>query len=135
MTTYVGQDFLLKLSDGEAPPVYRRMAVLRVVGMTISGAVVESVHQSSKSWRELLAGRPARSVSISASGIFLGSNTEARMRANAMAGTLDRYQLSFECGDKMRGTFLIQRLDFTGSMNGERYYTLQLKSSGEVLVL
>ena len=84
-------------------------------------------------WRELLSGAGVRSISVSAAGIFLGSTAEARIRANAMAGTLDSYELSFEGGERLRGQFLIQRLDYAGDFNGERNYTVQLESSGEVV--
>ncbi len=74
-----------------------------------------------------------RAVSVSAAGIFLGSVAEAIERANALAGTLDDYELSFEDGEKLRGKFLVQRLDYAGDFNGERNYTLQLESSGPVV--
>ena len=61
-----------------------------------------------------------RSVSVSASGIFLGSAAEASIRANALAGLVDAYELSFEDGEKLRGRFLVQRLDYAGDFNGER---------------
>ena len=54
------------------------------------------------------------------SGIFLGSAAENQIRTNAMAGTLDDYELSFEDGAKLRGRFLIQKLDYAGDFNGER---------------
>ncbi|MBN8501960.1 MAG: phage tail protein, partial [Sphingomonadales bacterium] len=62
----------------------------------------------------------------------LGSAAEAQVRANAMNGTLDDYELSFEDGEKLRGRFLVQKLDYSGDFNGERNYTLQLESSGVV---
>ena len=55
------------------------------------------------------------------------------MRANALAGTLDDYELSFEDGAKMRGRFLVQRLDYAGDFNGERTYSFALESSGAVV--
>ena len=55
------------------------------------------------------------------------------MRAHALAGTLDDYELSFEDGAKMHGRFLVQRLDYAGDFNGERTYALQLESSGPVI--
>jgi predicted secreted protein len=48
---------------------------------------------------------------------------------------LDDYELSFESGDRMRGKFLVARLDYAGDFNGERSYTLALESSGEVVTL
>ena len=72
-------------------------------------------------------------MSVSASGIFLGSDAENAVRTHALAGTLDEYELSFEDGAKMRGRFLVQQLDYAGDFNGERTYALQLESSGAVV--
>jgi hypothetical protein len=69
---------------------------------------------------------------VGASGIFTGSVAEGRIRANALAGAIDDYELSFESGEKMRGRFLVTRLDYAGDYNGERTYALSLESSGEV---
>jgi TP901-1 family phage major tail protein len=133
MTAQKGSAFLLKIADGAVPPVYRTVAGLRTTQMTITGDTVVITHKASGGWRELLSGAGARSVSVSAAGIFLGSAAEAQVRANAMAGTLDAYELSFEDGEKLHGQFLIQRLDYAGDFNGERTYTLQLESSGAVV--
>ena len=132
MTAQKGSAFLLKISNGAAPAVYRTVAGLRTTQMSISGDTVVVTSKDSGGWRELLSGAGVRSVSVSAAGIFLASAAEAQLRVNAMAGTLDDYELSFEDGEKLRGRFLIQRLDYAGDFNGERNYTLQLESSGAV---
>lgn len=134
MTAQKGAAFLLKISDGESPaPAYQTVAGLRTTQMTIAGDAVVVTSKDSGGWRELLSGAGIRSVSVTAAGIFLGSAAETRIRANAMAGTLDDYELSFEDGEKLRGRFLIQRLDYAGDFNGERNYSMQLESSGEVV--
>jgi len=90
-------------------------------------------HKDSGGWRELLSGAGTRSVSVGAAGIFLGSAAEAAVRAHALPGTIEQYELSFEDGEKLRGRFLVQRLDYAGDFNGERNYTIQLESSGPVV--
>lgn len=55
-----------------------------------------------------------------------------RVKANALSGTIDDYELSFESGERMRGKFLVTRIDYAGDYNGERSYTLALESSGAV---
>ena len=132
MTAQKGSAFLLKISDGAPTPAYQTVAGLRTTQMTIAGDTVVITNKASGGWRELLSGAGVRSVSVAAAGIFLGSAAEARVRTNAMAGTLDDYELSFEDGEKLRGRFLIQRLDYSGDFNGERNYSLQLESSGAV---
>lgn len=134
MPAQKGAAFLLKISDGAVPtPAYQTVAGLRTTQMSITGDTVVITSKDSGGWRELLSGAGVRTVSVSASGIFLGSAAESQIRTNAMAGTLDDYELSFEDGAKLRGRFLIQKLDYAGDFNGERNYAMQLESSGEVV--
>ena len=132
MTAQKGSAFLLKISNGAAPAVYQTVAGLRTTQMSIAGDAVVITSKDSAGWRELLSGAGVRSVSVSAAGIFLGSAAEAQVRTNAMTGTIDDYELSFEGGEKLHGRFLVQKLDYSGDFNGERNYTLQLESSGAV---
>ncbi|MGN6499188.1 MAG: phage major tail protein, TP901-1 family [Tsuneonella sp.] len=132
MTAQKGSAFLLKIGDGAQPPAYATVAGLRTTQMSINGDTVVVTHKESGGWRELLSGAGTRSVSVSASGIFLGSEAETAIRANALAGTVADYELSFEDGERLRGRFLVQRLDYAGDFNGERNYTLHLESSGPI---
>jgi len=132
MSAQKGAAFLLKISDGATPPVYRTVAGLRTTQLSITGDTVIT-SKDSGGWREMLSGAGVRQVSVNASGIFLGSAAEIQIRDNALSGTIDDYELSFEDGAKMRGRFLIQRLDYSGDFNGERNYTLALESSGLVV--
>jgi len=128
-----GSAFLLKIGDGAASPSYETVAGLRTTQLSINGDPVVVTHKESGGWRDLLSGAGTRSVSVSAAGIFLGSQAENSIRAHALAGNIDDYELSFEDGERLRGRFLVQRLDYSGDFNGERNYTLQLESSGPVV--
>lgn len=133
MPAQSGAAFLLKITNGATPPIYQTIAGLRTTQMSINGDTVVVTHKQSGGWRDLLSGAGTRSVSVSAAGIFLGSTAENTVRSRALDGTLDDYELSFEDGAKLRGRFLVQRLDYAGDFNGERSYTLQLESSGPVV--
>lgn len=133
MATQKGVAFLLKVSDGAVPPTYSTVAGLRVTQMSINGEAVAAPSKTSEGWRELLSGAGTRSVTVSAAGIFLGSAAESQMRGNAISGMIADYELSFEGGEKMRGKFLVQRLDYSGDFSGERNYTMTLESSGVVV--
>ena len=135
MTAQQGSAFLLKIGDGAQPVAYETVAGLRTTQLSINGDTVVVTHKESGGWRELLSGAGTRSVSVSAAGIFLGSDAEAQIQSHALAGTIGDYELSFEDGAKLRGRFLVQRLDYAGDFNGERNYTLQLESSGAVVSL
>ncbi|HEX8258637.1 MAG TPA: phage major tail protein, TP901-1 family [Allosphingosinicella sp.] len=135
MSAEKGSAFLLKVGNGAAPPVYATVAGMRTTQMSVNGEAVNVTSKDSGGWRELLSGAGVRSVSVAASGIFTGSAAESRVKANALAGTIDDYELSFESGERMRGRFLVTRLDYSGDYNGERNYTLSLESSGPVVPL
>lgn len=132
MAVEKGSAFLLKVGNGDAPLTYTTIAGLRTTQLSVSGEAVNITSKDSGGWRELLSGAGVRAVSVSAAGIFTGSAGEARLRTHALAGTIDDYELSFESGERMRGRFLLTRLDYAGDYNGERNYTLGLESSGAV---
>ena len=130
-----GSAFLLKVGNGAEPPVFATVAGMRTTQMSVNGEAVNVTHKESGGWRELLSGAGVRSVSVAASGIFTGSAAEVRVKANALAGQIDDYELSFESGEQLRGRFLVTRLDYSGDYNGERNYALSLESSGPVAAL
>ncbi|MGR6330430.1 phage major tail protein, TP901-1 family [Sphingomonas sp. XXL09] len=133
MTVERGSAFLLKVGDGGANPAFATVAGLRTTQLSINGEPVVVTTKDSGGWRQLLSGAGVRSVSVSGAGVFTGSAAEGRIKANALAGTVDDYRLSFEGGDSMTGRFLVTRLDYAGDFNGERTYTLSLESAGPVV--
>ena len=73
-----GSAFLLKIGDGAAPPTSRTGAGLRTTQLSVNGEAVNVTTKDSGGWRELLSGAGVRSVSVSAAGIFTGSDAEVR---------------------------------------------------------
>jgi len=132
MAAEKGSAFLLKIGNGAGTPVFSTVAGLRTTQLSINGEAVVITNKSSGGWRELLPGAGVRSVSVTAAGVFTGSAAETRLKNNALAGTIDDYQLVFESGEQLQGKFLLTRLDYSGDFNGERSYTLALESSGQV---
>lgn len=135
MAAEKGSAFLLKVGNGGQPPVFATVAGMRTTQMSVNGEAVNVTSKDSGGWRELLSGAGIRSVSVAASGIFTGSAAEVRVKSNALAGQVDDYELSFESGERLRGRFLVTRLDYSGDYNGERNYALSLESSGAVVTL
>lgn len=129
-----GSAFLLKIGDG-SPPTFSTIAGLKTTQLAINGDAVAITNKGSGGWRELLSGAGVRSVSVAASGIFTGSAAEAQLRGVALSGAIESYELSFESGERLRGDFLVTRLEYAGDFNGERNYTVALESSGEVVPL
>ena len=132
MAVESGAAFLLKMSDGGSPEQFRTVAGLRTTQMTIATEQVVVTNKGSGGWRDLLPVGGVRSVSISGAGVFTGSAAEMALKERALTGALDRFEVSFEGGERLRGTFQLSRLDYSGDFNGERTYTLALESSGAV---
>jgi TP901-1 family phage major tail protein len=135
MSVEKGSAFLLKVGNGDTPLTYTTIAGLRTTQLQVSGEAVNITNKGSGGWRELLSGAGVRAVSVSAAGIFTGSAGEVKIRTHALAGVIDDYELSFESGERMRGKFLVTRLEYAGDYNGERNYTISLESSGAVVSL
>lgn len=133
MAVEKGSAFLLKVGNGAATPVYATVAGMRTTMLSVNGEAVVVTSKGSGGWRELLSGAGVRSVSVSGAGVFTGSAAETRVKGNALGGVIDDYELSFESGEKLRGRFLVSRLDYSGDYNGERSYALALESSGPVV--
>lgn len=134
MSVERGSAFLLKIGNG-TPIVYSTVAGLKTTQLSVNGEAVNVTNKDSGGWRDLLSGAGVRSVSVAASGIFTGSAAETQVRGLALDGTVAPYELSFQSGEKMRGQFLVTRLEYAGDYNGERNYTLALESSGAVVAL
>jgi len=105
-----GHVFLLKLGNGETPQTFFTVAGLRMTFEKIENSTMD----------------------FSATGIFLGSQAEMQIRASALSGSIGDYELAFEGGEKLRGKFVISRLDYSGDFNGERNYSITMQSSGGV---
>ena len=127
-----GSAFLLKVGDGNIPATYATVAGMRTTQLSVNGEAVNITSKDSGGWRELLSGAGVRSVSVSAAGLFTGSAAEVRIRNHALSGTIEDYELSFEGGERLRGRFLVTRLEYSGDFNSERNYTVALESSGQV---
>lgn len=132
MAAEKGSAFLLKLSNGGAPPTFQTIAGLRTTQMSIASEAVAVTNKGSGGWRELLSEGGVRHVSVSGAGVFTGSSAETQLKTQALGGIVATYELSFESGEKLRGPFLVTRLDYAGDFGGERTYTLSLESAGPV---
>jgi TP901-1 family phage major tail protein len=130
-----GAAFLLKISDGGVPEVFRTVAGLRTTQMSFTTDPVVVTNKGSGGWRELLPAGGIKAVSIAGAGVFTGSAAELALKGRALSGAMDRFEVSFEGGERLRGSFQVARLDYSGDFNGERTYTLALESSGAVEAL
>ncbi|MCF6216062.1 MAG: phage major tail protein, TP901-1 family [Emcibacter sp.] len=132
MAAEKGRAFLLRIGDGGGPEIFTVVGGMRSTSIRINNETVDVTNKTSGGWREILSGAGIRQISISGSGIFTDSASEASLQAKALAGSVDNYEVVFESGDKFSGAFQVTSLEFSGDYNGERTYSIALESSGMV---
>ncbi|GAK34416.1 MULTISPECIES: phage major tail protein, TP901-1 family [Iodidimonas] len=132
MTAESGRGFLVKISNGETPPVFSTLAGLRSTSLSINSTAVDITNKDSGGWRELLGGAGVRRLTLSGSGVFTNSAAESILRSQALTGSVSAYQVIFENGEQFTGQFQITALDYSGDHNGERTYSLSMESSGPI---
>jgi hypothetical protein len=96
-----GKAYLLKLSDGGKPEQFRTVVGLR--------------RQEPEA--------PDLFVGV---GVFTGSQAEMQIKTIALRSTRERVELSFEDGERVRGSALFREVQFLGDGNGEAIYRISL---------
>lgn len=132
MAAEKGRAFVLKIGDGATVEAFTTVGGMRTTGVTINGESVDVSDKDTAGWRELLEGAGLKSASVSGSGVFKNTASEATVRTAVLNQTIDNYEIVFESGDKFTGAFLPNKLEYTGEYNGARQYSLNLESSGAV---
>ena len=138
MAAQKGSAFLLKdNSTGTAVT----LGGMRSTSMSINGETVDITTKESATFdaaagndigRVLLANAGIRSMSISASGVFIDSASENTTRATAFSGDMVNYDLIFADTSSAKGAFIITSYERAGEYNGEETYSLTLESSGTI---
>lgn len=135
MSAQKGRAFLLKKGNGATSETFTTVAGLKSASFSLGNELVDITNKDSAGWRELLAGAGTKTVTISASGVFKNTVTEQAVQADALASSIDNYQIIFEDGAGFLGSFQIASLEYTGEHNGAREYSVTLESSGAVTVV
>ena len=122
-----GRDLLLKVDSGQG---FVTCAGLRAKSLTLNARSVDVTDAGSAGWRELLPGAGLRSAEISGSGVFRsrGSDTTVRM-AFFEASALDCQFLLPGFG-RIDGEFLVTRLRYSGTYDGEAAFEMTFASAG-----
>lgn len=109
------------------------VAGLRTRALAFNAATVDTTDQESAGrWRELLAGGGVKRASVSGSGVFKDSASDAQIRALFFAGEIRNWQLLLPDFGAVQGRFQIVALEFSGDHAGEVTFDLALESAGEV---
>jgi TP901-1 family phage major tail protein len=133
MALQKGRDMLLKISDGAITPSLVTVAGLRARTVSLNARSVDVTDsQSPNGWRELMTGAGIKALSVSGSGIFKDSASDALMREVFFAQTARVFEITVPDFGRFTGPFQIASLEYAGSHDGEASFALTLMSAGEV---
>ena len=132
MTAQKGKDLLLKLRN-EADDGFMTVAGLRTRSLSFNAQSVDISHsESAGRWRELLEGAGTRRASLSGSGLFKDSESDARIRSLFFDGLILAWQVIIPDFGTLEGPFQITALEFAGNHDGEVTFDLALESAGQI---
>ncbi|AXC50152.1 phage major tail protein, TP901-1 family [Paracoccus suum] len=130
MAVQNGRDLLIKM-DMTGGGQFETVAGLRATRIGFNAETVDVTSlDSTGRWRELLGGAGVRSASITGSGVFRDSGSDARVRQVFFDGEAPRCQVVIPDFGIVDGPFVITGLEYAGTWNGEATYELTLASAG-----
>ena len=130
MAAQNGKDLLIKL-DIDGGGDFRTVAGLRASRISFNAETVDVTSMESQGgWRELLGGAGVRSASLSGSGVFRDSETDARARQVFFDGEMPAFQVVIPDFGVIEGPFQLTALEYAGSHDGEATYELSMASAG-----
>lgn len=130
MVAQKGKDLLIKL-DLTGSGAFETIAGLRASRLTFNTETVDvTTLESAGGWRELLGGAGVRSASISGSGVFRDSATDARARQIFFDGDVPDFQVIIPDFGIVEGPFQITSVEYAGRHDGEANYELSMASAG-----
>lgn len=129
MSAQRGRDMLVKIKDDQDSFV--TLAGLRTKTFKLNARVVDITHsESAEAWRELLPGAGVKSADVNGSGVFTDSHSDALARASFFEQSVREYQLILPDFGIIEGPFLISKLAYAGTYQGEATYEMTLQSAG-----
>ena len=132
MTAQKGKDLLLKLRN-EANDAFVTVAGLRARALSFNAESVDISHtESAGRWRELLEGAGMRRASLSGSGLFKDSESDARLRGVFFEGGIVTWQIIIPDFGTIEGPFQITALEYSGNHDNELTFEMSLESAGQL---
>ena len=133
MTAQKGKDLLLKLRN-EANDAFVTVAGLRARALSFNAESVDISHtESAGRWRELLEGAGMRRASLSGSGLFKDSESDARLRGVFFEGGIVTWQIIIPDFGTIEGPFQITALEYSGNHDNELTFEMSLESAGQLI--
>ena len=132
MAAQKGRSLLMKLGNAASPEVFTTIGGMRSTSISINDETVDITNKDSGTARTLLANGGIMSMSVSGSGVFTDSASEATLQGDMNQSALTNYQFLIPDFGTYTGQFQLTSLEYAGEYNGEVTYSFAFESSGAI---
>ena len=132
MAAQKGSAMLMKVGNGGSPETFTTIGGLRSTSLTINNESVDVTNKDSSNNRTMLAAAGVQSISVSGSGVFTDAASEATIKTNVLADSIDNYQFLVPDFGTFTGGFQVTSVEYAGEFNGEVTYSFSFESSGAI---
>ncbi|MEE4121170.1 MAG: phage major tail protein, TP901-1 family [Paracoccaceae bacterium] len=127
-----GKDLLIKI-EASGSGAFETLAGLRATRLSLNAQTVDvTTLDSPGGWRELLVGAGVRSASLSGSGVFKDSASDARAREVFFGQQAPVFQVIVPDFGTIEGPFQIAAIEYAGDYDGEATYEVSMASAGAI---
>ena len=132
MAAQKGSALLMKIGNGGSPEAFTTIGGMRSTSLTMNDEMVDVTNKDSSRARTLLAQGGVNSITVSGSGVFTDSASEATLKGKFDVSALTNYQFLVPDFGTFTGNFQLTTLEYGGEYNGEVTYSFTFESSGAI---
>ena len=132
MAAQKGSALLMKIGNGGSPETFTTIGGMRSTSISMNDEVVDITNKDSGRARAILAQAGVNSMTVSGSGVFTDSASEATLESKFDSSTLGNYQFLVPDFGTYTGSFMLTTLEYAGEFNGEVTYSFTFESNGAI---
>lgn len=132
MAAQKGSALLMKIGNGGSPEAFTTIGGMRSTSLAMNDEAVDVTNKDSGRARTLLAQGGVNSLTVSGSGVFTDSASEATLKGKFDVSAFTNYQFLVPDFGTFTGSFMLQSLEYAGEFNGEVTYSFTFESTGAI---
>jgi TP901-1 family phage major tail protein len=132
MAAQKGSALLMKIGNAASPEVFTTIGGMRSTSLAMNDEMVDITNKDSSRARTLLAQGGTNSMTVSGSGVFTDTASEATLKGKFDVSALTNYQFLVPDFGTFTGSFQLTTLEYAGEFNGEVTYSFTFESSGAI---
>lgn len=132
MAAQKGSALLMKIGNAGSPEAFTTIGGMRSTSIALNDEAVDVTNKDSGRARTLLAQGGVNSLTVSGSGVFTDSASEATLKGKFDISAFTNYQFLVPDFGTFTGSFMLASLEYAGEFNGEVTYSFTFESTGAI---